>query len=209
MSTITIKKRPPFPFLPIKKPVELIPITINEKIIYNYNNELLEKIQEIKHLKTKNGSLMKKYSIIKAFPEEIFIFKNNLLELYYYFNSEINSNCLSLYSFLLYNLLEKGERVILNKFSATLTESLIFSYKTSGNYEELKANIISLIEGVIIFSKCFVNHIKIKQSKSTPALLKNTQTNSKQGISFLNNSYLKLVNIYTPLFIIINKLKDF
>ena len=152
---------------------------------------------------------MKKYSIIKAFPEEIFIFKNNLLELYYYFNSEINSNCLSLYSFLLYNLLEKGERVILNKFSATLTESLIFSYKTSGNYEELKANIISLIEGVIIFSKCFVNHIKIKQSKSTPALLKNTQTNSKQGISFLNNSYLKLVNIYTPLFIIINKLKDF
>lgn len=205
----TIKKRHPFSSL--KKtfnPIELKPITINEKIIYNYNNELIEKIKIIKHSKKTRGSSINNYSIITTFPEEIFIFKNNLLTLHDYFNHEIKSKCLSSYTFLLYNLLKKEERVILNNSSAILTESLIISYKEPGNYEELKTNIISLIERVISFSNCFVKYIKIKHAKNTTVFLKNRQTNSKQRISILNNPYSKLINIYTPIFILINKLMD-
>lgn len=205
----TIKKR--IPFSSLKKtfnPIELKPITINEKIIYNYNNELIEKIKAIKHSKKTRGSSIKSYSIITTFPEEIFIFKNNLLSLYDYFNPEIKSKCLSSYTCILYNLLKKEERVILNNSSAVLTESLIISYKETGNYEELKTNIISLIEKVISFSNCFVKYIKIKHSKNTTILINSRQTNSKKRVSILNNPYLKLVNIYTPLFILINKLMD-
>jgi len=209
MTSAIVKKRLPFSSLKQAMTISIQPkqLTINEKVLMSYVEDLKKKIDEIKGLRRERlSSSMKLFSLKKVFPEEIIILKNNLLSLFHYFTPETRDKCLILYSFLLFDLLKKEEREIINATSvAIMVEDEIISYNETGNFNEFKLILIKLFETIIRFTECFIKNLKIK-TKNTTTYLKTRQTTSKNKVQLLPDAYMKLINVYTPLFIITGKL---